>query len=501
MKEATKSRFSFEPHSLIRDVLKNLWVVILSALIGFMAVSIWNQGMYTPQYTSTSTLIVNLNNSATYSYTTLSSSTEVAQIFTKVFTQPTMTGFAAENLGMKSFSGHVSSSVLQNTNIFTVSVTSSSPELSYKELCSILEVYPKISEAIFSDAVVEIMRHPNLPTSPSNSISQQNMLLAVAGCAILALGLIVLISLLRNTVKDEETFNREIESKLIGAVTHEKRRIPLKTRLSHRKISLLVDNAFASYSFTENYHKIATKLEYMHRNEGAKVFLITSYAENEGKSTTAANIALTLTRRANRVLLIDMDFYKPSLHKVFEIEAEEEKDVADLLSGKIQYEDFEFYHYKETSLDLGLNKKHHNDFVDWIHSNSMRSVMSELKNSGKYDYILVDTPPVSVAAEISTLLHFVDRSILVVRTDCVYIEDINDVIMSLKENGNNFSGCILNDVYKEMSFMGQLGLDESGYYGSYGYRSKYHKYGKYGSKYDKCQTFLVHHEVYHIFYI
>ena len=486
MNESVNTKFNFEPRSLIRDILHNIWVVILAALIGFMAVTIWNYGMYTPQYTSTATLLVNLNNSASYSYTSLSSSSEIAEIYTKVFTQNTMAGYAAENLGQSKFSGHISSSVLAGTNIFTVSVTSSSPETSYEELCSVLEVYPKISEAIFSDSVIDIMRYPNLPAGPSNSITSEYRSLAVGGCAILALAIIIVISLMRDTVKDEKTFENEIDAKLIGTVTHEKRRKKAKGTKSGKRPSMLVDSAFASYAFSENYHKIATKLEYLRRSEGAKVFLITSYAASEGKSTTASNIALTLARRGSRVALIDMDFFKPSVNRIFEVEADENRDIALYLSGKLPLDGNEFYRYKETRLDLGLNKVPHRDYVDWINSEAMAETMKGIRASGKYDFIIVDTPPVTVAADVTSLLKIVDRAILVVRTDVVRIADINDAILGLKESGKGFLGCILNDVPKEFSFGGQLGLDESGYYG--GYKSYYGKYGKY-SKYGKYGSY------------
>ena len=145
-----QNRIHIEPYSLIRDIVMNLWVVILAALIGFMSVRIWNQSMYTPMYTSTATLIVNVRNSASYSYTNLSSSSEMAKIYTEVFKQQTMKEYAAAHMQADRFVGSVSSSVLDNTNIFTVSVTTSSPSLSYTELCAILQVYPQISEAVFS---------------------------------------------------------------------------------------------------------------------------------------------------------------------------------------------------------------------------------------------------------------------------------------------------------------------------------------------------------------
>ena len=79
-----------------------------------------------------------------------------------------------------------------------------------------------------------------------------------------------------------------------------------------------------------------------------------------------------------------------------------------------------------------------------------------------------------------------DETLLVVRTDVVRASVINDTIMTIKDVGGNFSGCILNDVFNEFNIAGQFGFDEGGYYSShhYGRYGKYGKYGRYG-KYDK----------------
>lgn len=481
-----KDGLHIEPYSLIRDIVLNLWVVILAALIGLMSVNIWNHSMHTPMYTSTATLLVNIRNSATYSYTNLSSSSEMAEIFTEVFKQATMKQYAADYLEMDSFEGSVSSSVLDNTNIFTVSVTSSSPEMSYRELCAILEVYPQISESVFSDSVIEIMRSPNLPSSPSNTISDKNRTLAVAGCAALVLAMIVYFSVIRDTIKDEYSFRKKVDAKLFGTVLHEKNRKSLKSLFSKEKTSLLISNAYASYQFTENYQKIANKFEYLRRTEDAKVFLITSLAENEGKSTTAANIALTLAGRGNRVVLLDMDFKKPAVHKIFDVEENSGHDFASLLSGEVSIDQFAFSTYKNTNLDLAVNRQIHGDYVNWIYEDCASEIFKYLREQTEYDYILIDTPPLSVAADVTTFMQFADKSFVVLRTDYVYAADINDAILSLHERTRNFEGCILNDVHREFSFMGQLGLDETGYYGRYGGGySRYDHYASHDSEQNK----------------
>lgn len=471
-----KHSIHFEPYSLLRDIVLNFWVVILAALIGFMSVNIWNQSMYTPMYTSTATLIVNIKNSASYSYTNLSSSSEMAKIYTEVFKQPTMKEYAAEHLGDDRFVGSVSASVLNNTNIFTVSVTTSSPETSYRELCAILEVYPQISESVFSDSVIEIMRSPNFPGSPSNAISAGNRSLVMIGCAGIVLAAIIYLSVTRDTVKDEKAFKDKVDAKLFGTVSYERPRRSLKEIVTRKKISLLISHASASYTFTENYHKIANRIEYLNRTEGSKVFLVTSLAEDEGKSTTVANIALALADRGNRVALLDMDFKKPAVHKIFDMKKTDTEDFASLLSGKTSLEQYVVNPFMKTGVDLMVNFKSHNDYVNWIHGDNIHEVFAKLRDEMGYDYILIDTPPLSVAADVTTFMQLADKSLVVVRTDYVLAADINDAILSLKEKTDNFAGCILNAVHKEFSLLGQLGFDERGYYGKYGSYSRYDRY-------------------------
>lgn len=468
-----------EPYSLVRDILENLWTVVLAALIGFMGVGIYSRSVYRPEYTSTATLIANIRNSSSYSsYANVSVSSEMAEIFANIFVQPSMERLAAENLGMSEFSGKITASTISDTNIFTVSVTAASPELAYRELTSVLEVYPEISGAVMSDdAVVDIMRSPNIPTGASNSIPDGNRERIAAICAALDLVCVIIISIMRDTVKDAKGFVEKIDAPLIGAIVHEKPHGNLKNRLlGKKKTALLVNDSYASFRFAENYNKLSTKLEYLNRTKGQKVFLLTSVAENEGKSTIAANIALSLAERGNRVALLDMDFKKPALHKIFGVKATKQPDLGDLLSGKVRLEDYRLKQYQDTQLCLACNMTPHEDYVDWIHSSRINEILDSFKN-GIFDYVIIDTPPLFAAADLPVIAKLADAVFVVVRTDCVPAADINDSILSLSEECGKFAGCILNDLRPEFSMLGQLGADESGRHGgNYGYYYKYRNY-------------------------
>ena len=482
------TKITFEWHSLIRDIVHNIWVILLAAITGFMAVYIAAHSIYSPTYTSSATLIVRVKTGTSTTYSTLTSATEMADIFTNVFKQKTMKDYAAENLGLSSFDGSISASAIENTNIMTVSVTSADPERSYELLRSVLEVYPKISDNVFDNAVIDVISTPKVPMSASNSISVAKEILVALAVAVLTTAGVVVLSLFRDTVKSEADFEEKIDSSLIGSVVHERKEMTLRDVLNKRKKSLLINNAFTSFHFTESFKKIAAKLDHMRRRHGDKVFIVASIAENEGKSTTAANIAIALAERGFSVLLLDMDFKKPALHKVLDTEIAADSDLGLLLSGETQPKNYKLVRYHKTKLYLGLNQKAHPSCGTWLSGTNTQRIISAFRKS--FDFVIIDTPPMATSADATSMLGLADRLLLVVRTDIAHTADINDTILQIKSTGGKFAGCILNDVYKEFSMFGQAGYDENGYYakshgyhGYYGY-SKYKKYSGYGAYAD-----------------
>lgn len=481
-----KNRITIELYSLLNDVFKNIWVVILCALIGSMSFFLVTHASYTPMYTSTATLTVLNSGSATASYSTYSVSTEKANVLVNIFTEPTIKEYAAAYLELDRFDGTVSARVLDQTNFIELKVTSDHPEKAYKLLNAILKSHHKVSNKIFTNAGVTVISMPTVPGGPSNHISTSNRRLVVMACATLALALIIALSLMRNTVKKESDFDDKIESKLIGTIAHEDKRMSLQDIKQKKKKGLLIhSNAYISLRFTENFHKIAAKLEHKKNRCGEKVYAVTSVAENEGKSTCAANIAVSLADRGNNVVLLDLDFKKPAVYKIFSEEAMENGEVSDLLSKKVSLEDFAFRQFKKTSLSLAVNTKADSEYRNFIENGSIAELIRILKR--EYDFVIIDTAPLSLDSSVTDIINMVDKTILIVRTDTVPVNVLNDSISTISKISSNLAGCILNDVHMNILPFSFIGNDKSNRYGEYGYGnySHYGHYGKYlAPKYD-----------------
>jgi capsular exopolysaccharide synthesis family protein len=487
----TEKKAGIEWHSIVRDLLRNIWVIFCAAVIGILGTYVVKHVVYNPEYTSRATVIINSAAGKANAVQTLAQSSEIAQIYAEVFVQPTMQQKVCEYLGKESFDGRIGAKVNKGTNIMDISVTADNPEEAYRELKALLKVYPQITSTLYTNGVVSVLRPAGVPKSPSNSMTSTSALKTAAAAMILAAAVIVLFSILRDTVKNESDFEDKIDARLLGTIPHERKHLGVKDILRGKKKGILFsESAFTSLKFTENFNKLASKFEYLKRTKDCKVFAITSVAENEGKSTVASNLALSLAIKGNVVVLLDLDGKKPALYKIFEQEPDDSTELGLWLSGEADKKDFKFRRYKKTNLFLALNTRPHREYARWIESGNIKKVFKALKKSA--DYIIVDTAPVSVDGTVTGITALSDAAVLTVRTDCVYTPIINDTILTLKNTGANFAGCILNDVYEEFSFFSQFGTDEGGYsrYSKYSGYSKYSNYSAYGrySKYGRYQS-------------
>ena len=455
---------TFDLHSLLRDLKKNLWAIVLAGLIAIMGTYIASHSVYAPTYTSNATLVVRAKVGTSGAYTNLSVSSEMANIFTEVFKQPSIKHLAAAYLGEESFNGQISASVLGETNLLTLSVTADDPELAYRLLCAVLEIYPDVSDAVFTNAVIDVMQSPEVPAAPSNYLSNSRTLTFMLFACCFECGLIVLISVLRGTVKNEVVFADYVDAKLLGTVTHEIPHVSLKEKILRKKRALLISDGYSSLKFSEDYQKISTKMEHIKKISKNKIFAITSVSENEGKSTSAANIAIALSGRGYRVALIDLDIRKPSVFKIFEYWGVPFLEIVSLFrkAPEITSDFLEHFRYKDSDLFLFMNSHSNNANADWINSKLVSEWIHVI--AAEMDFVILDTAPMAVSADAATLSEISDQTILVVRTDRVAIEDINDAAMTINASGGVLTGCILNDVYQSFTFFNLIGTDAGGYY-------------------------------------
>ena len=192
-----------------------------------------------------------------------------------------------------------------------------------------------------------------------------------------------------------------------------------------------------------------------------------SIKENEGKSTVAANLALSFVRRGKRVMLIDADLRRPALAKIFDITLEKEQELSEYLKGNSELGQV-IYKGRERELYCVFQCSPEAEPDKLLTRQAFRELFRLM--SGKVDYILFDTPPVGIVRDSEAIAEFCDAAVVVMRQDRVGAGMVNDVTDTLEEAGANVLGCVLNAV-KGGGTSGDRRKKYDRYYSSYGKES------------------------------
>jgi capsular exopolysaccharide synthesis family protein len=189
----------------------------------------------------------------------------------------------------------------------------------------------------------------------------------------------------------------------------------------------------------EAYRVLRYRLEVLHKS-GVRALAFTSAQGGEGRTTTAVNTALALGRGGrNRVVLVDADLRGPSVHKLLGLRPRE--GLCDVVAGRAtlhgclwRFGSDELYVLPAGNLpdDLGTT----------LYDRRLGETLAELKQ--RFDYVLLDAPPVLRLADVPTLCRDLDGALLVVRAGSTALELVGAAAQALY--GITVHGLVLNDV-------------------------------------------------------
>lgn len=193
----------------------------------------------------------------------------------------------------------------------------------------------------------------------------------------------------------------------------------------------------------EQYRILRTNLQSLKLRSGSKVIVVTSAVHNEGKSVTSVNLALTLARQENlRVVLIDADLRKPSVHKWLGMPTGE-KGLASALQNGGNLEGC-LMKMKEPALTLLPAGGHPENPAELLESTSMKKILATLK--AQFDVVIIDAPPVLPVADPGILAAQADGVLLVVRAGRTQRKTAAQAQALLTQMKANILGCVLTHV-------------------------------------------------------
>ncbi|MFC1644111.1 polysaccharide biosynthesis tyrosine autokinase, partial [Candidatus Omnitrophota bacterium] len=232
-------------------------------------------------------------------------------------------------------------------------------------------------------------------------------------------------------------------------------------------------------TISESYRGLRTSIMFTAVEHKRKTLLLTSSGPQEGKTTNAINLAIVMAQSGEKTLLLDADLRQPRVEKAFGIKSEH--GLTELLVGKENF-DTVVRRTDIENLDIVTCGAIPPNPSELLGSKKMNELLQTLE--GRYDRIIIDSPPVLAVTDAVVLSGKVDGSIIVVRageTNRNAVLKTREIMESLA--ASNVIGVILN-----MVETGKTG-------GHYYYYHYYGKYGKYGHKDEKKQTSKKHNVV------
>lgn len=490
--EHTKKRSSVwaevEPYCVIRRLWNNLWMIIMSACLFALVAYIAATLLMKPSYTCSATFVVTPKNASGSSTTSVANG--AADQFASILSSSTIVKRVQREMGGSVAGATASSAAVKNTNLIQLTVSAPTPSAAFYMANGIIDHYQEYSQYVFDSLILETVSSPAVPDRQAFAARQKKIVLI--GGVLGALGMAALLAVLTvvsGTVQTTVGARNQVDGNLIVTLNHQRKHRTLKGRLTRKKTSLLISDPTTAFLYVETVHQLRARVEHAKRHRGCKTFLLTSVTENEGKSTVAANLALSLAKKSKRVLLIDCDLRKSAQHLIFETKPDRSKTLNALLKADLDPNTLvsALQYRKADNLFCLFASSVKKNSTELLGSAQMRRLLKILREN--FDYVILDSPPMGFFTDSAVLAEQADASILILRQDVVRDLAINDTIDSLKHCNARFLGYVFNDVHS-LNFMARVmgGGHRYGYGYGYGYGHSY-GYGdskRYGYGYGKA---------------
>lgn len=194
------------------------------------------------------------------------------------------------------------------------------------------------------------------------------------------------------------------------------------------------------HSASEAYRDVRTSLFFAQADRKLGSIIITSAGPKEGKSTTSANLAVTVAQAGQKCVIIDADLRKPVQHKTFTMRRE--PGLSEVVAGLKTLEDVLTQTFVENLQAIPSGFIPHNP-SELLGSNRMKNIVEELKK--QFDMIIFDTPPLAVVTDALVLSSYVDGILMVIDTDKSNRKVVQDAWRRLEQTSCNRLGAVLNE--------------------------------------------------------
>jgi capsular exopolysaccharide synthesis family protein len=321
--------------------------------------------------------------------------------------------------------------------------------LHFRQILDMKIASEQIDVALPKTMMVEIVDTAKPGARPVQPNKPLNIALGIIIGLVVGIGLAFFIEYLDTSVKTIDDVERSLQSPVLGVIP--------------QNVGLLIDEGTES-PHAEAYRVLRTNLLFSRKDDKLNTVAIVSAGAGEGKSTTVFNLASVFAQSGQRVLMVDSDLRRPTLHKMLKI-----TNSVGLTNYLLKQNTLEEVIQTTTlpTMDFMASGKLPSSSLGILSSAQMKDLIGELKQ--RYDFVFFDSPPIMGVSDASILASEVDMTMQIIQYRR-YPQPMNIRAKQLIEKvGGNLVGIVLNNI--------NMSQDESyyyysGYYHDYYYRSE-----------------------------
>ncbi|MBI4648476.1 MAG: polysaccharide biosynthesis tyrosine autokinase [Bacteroidia bacterium] len=306
------------------------------------------------------------------------------------------------------------------------------------------------------------------PAMPEDAViispeEEKNYMIAIFAGIIIPLLLIFIRYYFNTKITEKKDIESVTNVPVLGIIGHENEQNRLV--IAHRPKSMI----------SESFRIFRSNIQYILKDPDKKIISITSPVSGEGKTFIASNLASVIALAGKKTLLVALDMRRPQIH--YELEMENHIGISSYLIAKTSYEEIVTKTHIDNLYLVAAGPIPPNP-SELIETERMKQFINKAKE--KFDYIIIDTPPIALVADALLISKYTDANIFVIRhnyTRKSMLGIINELYEKQKLNG---MGIVLNDLFRkrmnEYYGYGHYNYGYAGYRYGYGKRNEYYYY-------------------------
>jgi len=376
--------------------------------------------------------------------------------YADIMTSPKVLDPVIEKLGLDTtaakLAAQITATVPLDTVLIQVTVTDGSPRRAAevadalgKEFTTAVAELEAVSKTTPSPVKVSIVSTPTVPTAPISPKPTRNLALGVVLGLLLGLGLALLRDLLDTTIKGEKDCAEVTEATVLGSIGFD-------PDAAKRPLILQADPHSGR---AEAFRTLRTNLQFVDAANHPRSILFTSSLPAEGKTTTSANLAITMAAGGARVCVIEGDLRRPRLLEYMGMDGS--VGLTNVLIGQANLSDVLQQFTNASLYVLGAGSIPPNP-SELLGSAAMEKTLRELES--RFDVVIIDAPPLLPVTDAAVLSTITGGTIVVVGAGLVDRDHLAKSLQSLDAVNGRVLGLVLNQLPTK-------GADAYSYYGGY----------------------------------